>query len=70
MIRVDNRFSEDALPYLNSSDWAADGGIIRSVQMVSYPRPYIDRILVDSDLSPDLDKAEITVRLSVEGALP
>lgn len=69
VIRVDNRFSEDALPYLDSSDWAADGGIIRSARIVSYPRPYIDRIFVDSELSPSLDRAEIRVRLKIEGTL-
>ncbi len=69
VIRVDNRFSKNALPYLNSSDWAADGGIIRPVRLLAYPRPYISQILVDSELSPGFEKAEIRVRLKLEGSL-
>jgi len=69
VMRVDNRFSENALPYLNSSDWPADGGIIRPVSLLAYPLPYIERILVDSELSPKFDKAEIRVKLKLEGSL-
>ncbi|MBQ9324873.1 MAG: hypothetical protein IJ246_03790 [Clostridia bacterium] len=32
MVSVDNRFSENALPYNKSFDWAHDGGLIRPVE--------------------------------------
>lgn len=68
VIRVDNRFSKEALPYLDSSDWAADGGIIRSVRLTAYPSPHIGQLLVDSSLDPGFEGATVRVRLRIEGA--
>lgn len=48
IVRVDNRFSEKALPYLRSSDWAADGGIIRRVRLRALPRAHIERVQVQA----------------------
>lgn len=52
-VLVDNSFSKENIPYSISFDWANDGGIIRSVQLVSTQRPRIDymHILAKPDLS-------------------
>ena len=49
VVRVDNRFSENALPYKKSSDWAADGGIIRSVRVRVLPSYHIASIQVHAE---------------------
>jgi beta-galactosidase len=64
-LRVDNRHSEQALPYLNSFDWAADGGIIRSARLRFLPEVYIDRILVGSKVAPDLLQAEVDIQFEL-----
>lgn len=33
-VKVDNRFSEEMLPYKDSFDWSNDGGLIRPVEML------------------------------------
>jgi len=34
MVSVDNSFSQNALPYMNSYDWAGDGGLTRPVELL------------------------------------
>ena len=79
VVRVDNQFSERALPYLDSSDWAADGGIIRSVKLRILPTFHIRRIRVhgvpvlqnkEAEISALVELSEIAdqgVELKVEG---
>jgi beta-glucuronidase len=45
-VKVDNSFSANNIPYANIFDWANDGGIIRSVKLVSTLKPKIDFIHV------------------------
>jgi len=72
VVRVDNKFSNKALPYLNSFDWPNDGGIIRSVQLRISPASHIARLLVDATLNNDRTKAKILVRSAIycEGDKP
>lgn len=58
VVRVDNRFSEKALPYKRSSDWPADGGIIRSARLFILPQAHIDRVKVHSTLNPATTEAQ------------
>ncbi len=62
-VRVDNQFSKKALPYLRSSDWAADGGIIRSVRLKILPRAYIESIMVQSIPNQDNSSAKLDARI-------
>lgn len=58
VVRVDNCFSEKALPYMRSSDWAADGGIIRSVRLRALPLTHIETVKVHAALDKTYTKAE------------
>ncbi|MCM1134872.1 MAG: hypothetical protein NC400_04770 [Clostridium sp.] len=40
-VKVDNRFSEQMLPYDTSFDWANDGGLIRPVELLVTGRSFI-----------------------------
>jgi beta-galactosidase len=64
-LRVDNRHAEQALPYLNSFDWAADGGIIRSARLRLLPETYIDQILVNTEITSDLTDATIGLKIKI-----
>ncbi len=57
VLRVDNRFSENAIPYKNSFDWAADGGIIRNVRLRITPPVYIKDIFVNAEPREDMGGA-------------
>lgn len=57
VLRVDNRFSENAIPYKNSFDWASDGGIIRNVRLRITPPVYIKDIFVNAEPREDLGGA-------------
>jgi beta-glucuronidase len=50
-VRVDNAFDQHMLPRGRSSDWAHDGGIYRSVQLLITPQVFLER--VDVDALPD-----------------
>jgi len=65
VVRVDNRFSPAALPFEDSSDWAADGGIIRSVRLSGSAADFIVEALIDA--APDLANgtAKVTARVKV-----
>lgn len=67
VVRVDNQFSERALPYLDSSDWAADGGIIRGVQLRVLPEKHIRRIRVHGVPVRNNTEAEILARVDLVG---
>ena len=47
-VMVDNAFNESMLPRGRSSDWAHDGGIYRSVQLLVTPQVFIERVAVDA----------------------
>ncbi|MDX9754359.1 MAG: glycoside hydrolase family 2 TIM barrel-domain containing protein [bacterium] len=62
-VRVDNQFSPTALPYLNSFDWANDGGMIRSTRLVVIPKTGItSHVLIDAQPTPDFSAATLRVR--------
>jgi beta-galactosidase len=65
VVSVDNRFSERSIPYSNSFDWAADGGIIRSVRVRVVPKSHITALSVAAE--PDLSNrlASVSVRADV-----
>jgi beta-galactosidase len=56
-VLADNSFSENCIPYLNSFDWANDGGIIRSVRLVQTGTPSLVHALV----SPSFEKLNDSV---------
>ncbi len=67
VLRVDNRFSKNALPYLDSFDWPRDGGIIRSVRIRILPDVYIGRLLVHAEPENDFSRAALDVRALISG---
>ncbi|MBN2326362.1 MAG: hypothetical protein JXR73_04345 [Candidatus Omnitrophica bacterium] len=67
-VRVDNRFSEKALPYLRSSDWAADGGIIRRARLRLLPAAHIDRI--HAHAFPKISSSTAEWEASVHAVIP
>jgi beta-galactosidase len=75
VVLADNSFSKENIPYLKSFDWANDGGIIRSVYMVSTERPRIEfvHILAKPDLSTPAHQgkgvANIKIKLSELGKI-
>jgi beta-galactosidase len=64
VVRVDNSYSETALPYRNSFDWACDGGITRDVTLHISDRPSIKYIHVTPEMHPSdsTGKASVAVR--------
>lgn len=68
VVRVDNRFSEQALPYKRSFDWAADGGIIRGVRLTVVPKTYLERLMVRAELNDDFTKANLIIRPVIRSA--
>jgi len=68
VVRVDNQFSERALPYLDSSDWAADGGIIRGVHLRVLPFLHIRRIRVQGVPAQKNREAEISALIELSEA--
>ena len=68
VVRVDNKFSNQALPYAKSFDWPNDGGIIRSVRLRILPASHIARLLVDAQPNADLTQAKIEVRAAIYSA--
>ncbi|HTX35148.1 MAG TPA: glycoside hydrolase family 2 TIM barrel-domain containing protein [Bryobacteraceae bacterium] len=51
-VKVDNAFDDSMLPRGQSSDWAHDGGIYRSVHLLVTPPVFIESVAIDAD--PDL----------------
>ena len=69
VVRVDNRFSEKAIPYANSFDWAADGGLIRSVRVRELPKAHLAglRISAEPDLKTRLAVFDVRADVSLPG---
>jgi beta-galactosidase len=69
VVRVDNRFSEKAIPYADSFDWAADGGLIRSVRVRELPKAHIAALRVSSepDLKTSLSVFDVRADVSLSG---
>ena len=65
-IRVDNSHSPEALPYMDSFDWAADGGIIRSARLKILPVNHITDMLVDALPAEDFLSGSVQARVRVE----
>ncbi|WP_304064436.1 glycoside hydrolase family 2 protein [Pedobacter glucosidilyticus] len=51
VVSVDNRFSENMLPFAKSFDWAADGGITRSVKLHISAKPSIKYVHITPQLN-------------------
>ena len=68
VVRVDNRFSNRALPYENSFDWATDGGITRDVQLIVNPPVHIERLLVTATPSQDFSSASVRTSIQIQSA--
>ncbi|RPH95843.1 MAG: hypothetical protein EHM72_14775, partial [Calditrichaeota bacterium] len=66
-IRVDNSFSERALPYKDSFDWANDGGIIRSVRLCKLPQQHLSHLMASAIPSADFRTAEVKGSVQVHG---
>ncbi len=64
-VQVDNRFSEKALPYLDSFDWPRDGGIIRSVRLRILPNSYIERLLIHAEPATDFSSANVQTTIPI-----
>lgn len=69
-VRVDNRFSEHALPYKHSFDWANDGGIIRGVRLKILPPSHIQQVHIESRLSGDLSTADVEIAITANISPP
>ncbi len=69
VVAVDNRFSEKAIPYSNSFDWAADGGIIRSVRVKVVPKARVTGLFAgaEPDLKTRLAAFEVRAEVSMAG---
>lgn len=65
VVRVDNRFSTNALPYGDSFDWPLDGGIIRSVRLRLLPLAHVERVLVRAQPTPDFQQAALHARVAL-----
>jgi beta-glucuronidase len=65
VVRVDNRFSTNALPYRDSFDWPMDGGILRSVRLRFLPPAHLERVLVRAQPTPDFRQAALDARIAV-----
>lgn len=65
VVRVDNRFSTNALPYGDSFDWPPDGGIIRSVRLRLLPPAHMEHVWVHAQPTADFRQAVIHARLTV-----
>ncbi|MBN1893438.1 hypothetical protein JW906_03040 [bacterium] len=65
-VRVDNRHSPEALPYMDSFDWAADGGMIRSARLRILPVSHLSDVLVDAVPSEDFRSGSVQARIRVE----
>ncbi|HPE58134.1 MAG TPA: glycoside hydrolase family 2 TIM barrel-domain containing protein [Bacteroidales bacterium] len=76
VVCADNSFSRNNIPFLNVFDWAADGGITRSVYLVASGDPTIEYVHVKAvpDVSnPDsIHKGEVSfdVKLSSASSIP
>ena len=68
LVRADNSYSRQSIPFLRSFDWPKDGGIIRPVSLIATSRPGIEgvrvrpRIMSGSAENPGTGSVEIEVR--------
>lgn len=56
VVRADNSFSRESLPYLRYFDWPMDGGIYREVKLIITGRPAVEYTLID----PQFDIKDLT----------
>lgn len=67
-VLADNSFSRTNIPFLNSFDWANDGGIIRSVNLIATGKLHINYVHVNTIANfSDVNKTtgEILVKVNV-----
>lgn len=67
-VKVDNSFRDDMLPRSASYDWAPDGGITRSVQLLVSPVVFIETVEVEADPDEGHSEASIRIRVAVRNA--
>jgi beta-glucuronidase len=63
VVKVDNAFNESMLPRGRSSDWAHDGGIYRSTQLLVTPKVFIERVAVEAH--PDIAAGTASIGATV-----
>lgn len=49
LVKVDNHYSQDMLPFMRSFDWANDGGIIRPAELLVTGQSLLKEIKVDAE---------------------
>ncbi len=76
VVKVNNEFTEDLLPYDKSYDWAADGGIIRDVQLSITGEQYVQHcvitakpIITDLGIRQDRGYGALSADISLADAL-
>ncbi len=74
-VKVDNRFSEQMLPFDTSFDWANDGGLIRPVELLVTGRSFIKNpavtarpVITSRDQRQDKGSAVFGLTTKVDGA--
>lgn len=65
VVCVDNRPSPLSIPYMNSFDWAMDGGIIGDVNLIVSDRPSVKNVLVHSSFHRKETSVHGTIRLQI-----
>jgi len=68
VVRVDNRFSTNALPFNDSFDWPNDGGLTRGVRLRVRPPQHLGRIQVRAEPTADFRSATLEARAEVNAA--
>jgi len=65
VVRVDNAFSRQAIPFFRSFDWPKDGGILRPVALIATGRPAIGGVHVDAVPLPQSTGTSGTLHVAV-----
>ncbi len=68
-VSVDNSASDRSIPFMNSFDWAKDGGIYGNVELIASGKPSVENILVHSAFSKteDSNEGKITLEIKLDG---
>ena len=65
VVCVDNRPSPLSIPYMNSFDWAMDGGIIGDVDLIISDRPSVNNVLSHSTYKRDGEFIKGKIKLEI-----
>ncbi|MFC2124803.1 glycoside hydrolase family 2 protein [Bacteroidota bacterium] len=66
IIRVNNRFSNFAVPYERKFDWANDGGITRDIHLIKSHAPSIEYVHLSPSLKGSTGRVTIRIKLNEE----